>query len=179
MFYPGSGSDHCSIPDPDPGSWIQGLKKHRIPDPTYFCIKAINKFCLLIPDPDPTIAPSRIRWVKKHRIRIRNTRDNGLMYLSLWLWKSFLLYRIPVYYRKLWKSNHICFVNLNLQTSVSWGHVASNKTEAVVNLIVRIVGYYTLQFCDNYMGMDQSEEEKYFLLLRYWLKSKGTFPLSL
>jgi hypothetical protein len=24
------------------------------------CIKAINKFCLLIPDPDPTIAPSRI-----------------------------------------------------------------------------------------------------------------------
>jgi hypothetical protein len=25
--------------------------------------------------------------------------------------------------------------------------------------------------------MDQSEEEKYFLLLRYWLKSKGTFPL--
>jgi hypothetical protein len=32
----------------------------RIPDPTYFCIKAIDKFCLLIPDPDPTIAPSRI-----------------------------------------------------------------------------------------------------------------------
>jgi hypothetical protein len=49
----------------------------------------------------------------------------------------------------------------------------------VVNLIVRIVGYYTLQFCDYYMGMGQSEEEKYFLLLRYWLKSKGTFPLSL
>jgi hypothetical protein len=23
------------------------------PDPTYFCIKAINKFSLLIPDPDP------------------------------------------------------------------------------------------------------------------------------
>jgi hypothetical protein len=32
----------------------------KAPDPTYFCIKAINKFCLLIPDPDPTIAPSRI-----------------------------------------------------------------------------------------------------------------------
>jgi hypothetical protein len=43
-----------------PGSRIRGVKKHRIPDPTYFCIKAINKFCLLIPDPDPTIAPSRI-----------------------------------------------------------------------------------------------------------------------
>jgi hypothetical protein len=27
--------------------------------------------------------------------------------------------------------------------------------------------------------VDQSEEEKYFLLLRSWLKSKGTFPLSL
>jgi hypothetical protein len=53
MFYPGSGSDHCSIPDP-------GDKNHRIPDPTYFCIKAINKFYLLIPDPDQTIAPSRI-----------------------------------------------------------------------------------------------------------------------
>jgi NADH:ubiquinone oxidoreductase subunit 5 (subunit L)/multisubunit Na+/H+ antiporter MnhA subunit len=54
-----------------------------------------------------------------------------------------------------------------------------NQMRPVVNLIVRIVGYYTLQFCDYYMGMDQSEEEKYFLLLRYWLKSKGTFPLSL
>jgi hypothetical protein len=43
-----------------PGSRIRGVKKHRIPDPTSFCIKAINKFCLLIPDPDPTIAPSRI-----------------------------------------------------------------------------------------------------------------------
>jgi hypothetical protein len=32
------------IPDP-------GVKKHRIPDPTYFCLKADNKFCLLIPDP--------------------------------------------------------------------------------------------------------------------------------
>jgi hypothetical protein len=29
MFYPGSGSDHCSLPDPDRGS---GGKKHRIPD---------------------------------------------------------------------------------------------------------------------------------------------------
>jgi hypothetical protein len=43
---PGSGSDHCSILDPDPGG-----KKARIPDQTYFCIKAIIKFCLLIPDP--------------------------------------------------------------------------------------------------------------------------------
>jgi hypothetical protein len=42
------------------GSRIRGVKKHRIPDPTYFCRKAINKFCLLILDPDPTIAPSRI-----------------------------------------------------------------------------------------------------------------------
>jgi hypothetical protein len=41
------------IPDP-------GVKKHRIPDPTYFCIKANNKFCLVIPDLDPAIAPSRI-----------------------------------------------------------------------------------------------------------------------
>jgi hypothetical protein len=49
-------------------SRIRGVKKPRILDPTYFCIKAINKFCLLIPDPDPTIAPSRIRGVKKHRI---------------------------------------------------------------------------------------------------------------
>jgi hypothetical protein len=47
---------------------------------------------------------------------------------------------------------------------------------SVVNLIVRIV---VLQFCGYYKGMDQSEEEKYFLLLRYWLKSKGTFPFSL
>jgi hypothetical protein len=45
---------------PGSGSRILGVKKHRIPDPTYFCIKAINKFCLLIPNPDPTIAPSRI-----------------------------------------------------------------------------------------------------------------------
>jgi hypothetical protein len=44
----------CFIPDPDPTiapSRIRGVKKHRIPDPTYICIKAINKFCLLIPDP--------------------------------------------------------------------------------------------------------------------------------
>jgi hypothetical protein len=47
MIYP--GSDHCYIPDSDPG-----VKKHRIPDPTYFCKKAIKKFCLLC---------------KKHRIR--------------------------------------------------------------------------------------------------------------
>jgi hypothetical protein len=36
MFYPGSGSDHCSIPDPDPTiapSRIRGVKKNRIPDP--------------------------------------------------------------------------------------------------------------------------------------------------
>jgi hypothetical protein len=46
---------------PGSGSRILGVKKHRIPDPTSFFIKAINKFCLLIPDPDPTIAPSRIR----------------------------------------------------------------------------------------------------------------------
>jgi hypothetical protein len=42
------------IPDPDPTiapSWIRGVKKHRIPDPTSFFIKAINKFCLIIPDP--------------------------------------------------------------------------------------------------------------------------------
>jgi hypothetical protein len=45
---------------PGSGSRIRGVKKHRIPDPTYFCIKAINKFYLLIPDPDPTIAPS---WI--------------------------------------------------------------------------------------------------------------------
>jgi hypothetical protein len=69
MFYPGS---RIRIrPLLHPGSQIRGVKKHRIPDPTFFCIKAINKFCLLIPD--PTIAPSRIRGVKKHRIRIRNT----------------------------------------------------------------------------------------------------------
>jgi hypothetical protein len=51
----------CFIPDPTIApSRIRGVKKHRIPDPTYFCIKGINKFCLLIPDPDPNIAPSRI-----------------------------------------------------------------------------------------------------------------------
>jgi hypothetical protein len=50
-------------------------------------------------------------------------------------------------------------------------HFAAFTTSPVVNLIVRILGYYTLQFCDYYMGMDQSEEEKYFLLLRYWFKS--------
>jgi hypothetical protein len=42
-----------------PGSRIRGVKKHRIPDLTSFFTQAINKFCLLIPD--PTIAPSRIR----------------------------------------------------------------------------------------------------------------------
>jgi hypothetical protein len=31
--YPGSGSDHCSIPDPRSRSRIRGVKKHRIPDP--------------------------------------------------------------------------------------------------------------------------------------------------
>jgi hypothetical protein len=45
----------CFIPDPD---HTIAPSRIRIPDPTYFCIKAINKFCLLIPD--PTIAPSRI-----------------------------------------------------------------------------------------------------------------------
>jgi hypothetical protein len=47
---------------PGSGSRIRGVKKQRIPDPTYFCIKAIKNFvCLFrIPDPDPTIAPSRI-----------------------------------------------------------------------------------------------------------------------
>jgi hypothetical protein len=49
MFNPGSGSDHCSIPDPDPGS---GGKKHRIPDP------------------ESGIEASRIRGVKKHRILV-------------------------------------------------------------------------------------------------------------
>jgi hypothetical protein len=58
MFYPGSGSDHCSIPDPDPGSRIRGVKKHLIPDPGSDLF--FYKFCLLIPDPDPTIAPSQI-----------------------------------------------------------------------------------------------------------------------
>jgi hypothetical protein len=54
MFYP--GSDHCSIPDPDPGD-------KKAPDPgsdLFLYKKTINKLCLLIPDPDPTIAPSRI-----------------------------------------------------------------------------------------------------------------------
>jgi hypothetical protein len=41
---------------PDPGG-----KKAPDPGSDLFFIKAINKFCLLIPDPDPTIAPSRIR----------------------------------------------------------------------------------------------------------------------
>jgi hypothetical protein len=55
------------IPDPDP---TIAPSRIRIPDPTYFCIKAINNFFCLsrIPDPDPSIAPSRIRGVKKHRI---------------------------------------------------------------------------------------------------------------
>jgi hypothetical protein len=65
LLHPGSGS-RIRIPDP-------GGKK--APDPEYFCIKSSNKFCLLIPDPDPTIAQSRIRGVKKHRIRIRKTGD--------------------------------------------------------------------------------------------------------
>jgi hypothetical protein len=35
MFYPGSRirSEYLFIPDPDPESRIQGVKKHRIPDP--------------------------------------------------------------------------------------------------------------------------------------------------
>jgi hypothetical protein len=61
MFYPESGFDHCPIPDPEG-------KKAPYPgaDLFLYTVKAINKFCLLIPD--PTIAPSRIRGVKKHRI---------------------------------------------------------------------------------------------------------------
>jgi hypothetical protein len=46
----------------DPGCFI--LDSGKAPDPgsdLFFFIKAINKFCMLIPDPDPTIAPSRIR----------------------------------------------------------------------------------------------------------------------
>jgi hypothetical protein len=68
MFYPGSRIRIRPLLHPGSGSRIRGVKKHRIPDPTYFCIKAINKFCLLIPD--PTIAPSRIPdpGGKKHRI---------------------------------------------------------------------------------------------------------------
>jgi hypothetical protein len=62
------------IPDPDltllhprfdPGSWIRGVKKHRIPDPgsaLFFLHRLLSNFVYLswIPDPDPTIAPSRI-----------------------------------------------------------------------------------------------------------------------
>jgi hypothetical protein len=73
----GSGSDHCSIPDPDPGSRIRGVK-HRIPDPTSFFTNFV--YLSRLPDPDPTIAPSRIpdpgSGGKKNtgsRIRIRNT----------------------------------------------------------------------------------------------------------
>jgi hypothetical protein len=59
-FIPDPGSDHCSIPDPDPGSG--GYKSTGSRIRPFFCIKAINKFFCLsrIPDPDPTIAPSRI-----------------------------------------------------------------------------------------------------------------------
>jgi hypothetical protein len=65
-------------------------------------------------------------------------------------------------------------------SSLFWSRAwMPQHVSSLVNLIVRIVGYYTLQFCGYYKGMDQSEEEKYFLLLRYWLKSKGTFPFSL
>jgi hypothetical protein len=45
----------------------------------------------------------------------------------------------------------------------------------VVSLTVRFVGYYTSRF----FCVNQWEEEKYFILFRYWLKSKGTLPLSL
>jgi hypothetical protein len=90
----------CFIPDQDPTiapsriwirpllhpvsgsrSRIRGVKKPRIPDSTYFCIKAIIKFCLLIPD--PTIAPSRILdpgGKKAPRIRICNS---GYIYTYL------------------------------------------------------------------------------------------------
>jgi hypothetical protein len=61
MFYPGTRIQIRPLLHPGSGSRIRGVKKHRIPDPSSFFIKAINKFCLLIPDPDPTIAPSRIR----------------------------------------------------------------------------------------------------------------------
>jgi hypothetical protein len=43
---------------PGSGSRIWGVKKHRIPDPGSDLF--FYKFCLLIPDPDSTIAPSQI-----------------------------------------------------------------------------------------------------------------------
>jgi hypothetical protein len=59
--------------NPGSGSQIRGVKKHRIPDPTYFCIKAINKFCLLIPDPggkkaqDPGSGSATLVIIKKEK----------------------------------------------------------------------------------------------------------------
>jgi hypothetical protein len=57
-------------------SRIRGVKKQRIPDPIYFCIKAINKFCLLIPDPGSdhcSIPDSGSGGLKSTGYRIRNT----------------------------------------------------------------------------------------------------------
>jgi hypothetical protein len=60
MFYPRSRIRIRPLLHPGFGSRIPDPGGKKAPDPTYFCIKAIHKFCLLIPDPDPTIAPSRI-----------------------------------------------------------------------------------------------------------------------
>jgi hypothetical protein len=51
MFYPGSGSDHCSIPDPDLGG-------KKAPDPGSDLF--FTNFVYLSRIPDPTIAPYRI-----------------------------------------------------------------------------------------------------------------------
>jgi hypothetical protein len=46
MFYPGSGSDHCSIPDPGSGSRIRGVKK--APDPGSATLNARFKKKVLV-----------------------------------------------------------------------------------------------------------------------------------
>jgi hypothetical protein len=58
---PGSRIRIRPLLHPGSGSRIRGVKKHRIPDPTSFLQILFTYPRSRIPDPDPTIAPSRIR----------------------------------------------------------------------------------------------------------------------
>jgi hypothetical protein len=53
--------------------------------------------------------------------------------------------------------------------------VNTNSGTPVMSLTVRFVDYYTSHFS----VLNQWEEEKYFILFCYWLKLKGTLPMSL
>jgi hypothetical protein len=69
---PGSGSEHFSIPDPDPNIFLSRIRIRTfyIPDPRLFIKRVLIVKKIFIPDPEKIYpgSSSRIQWVKKHRI---------------------------------------------------------------------------------------------------------------